>query len=61
MVREHTAQLHYFACGDWDWTVHFLPCLGFFQIGRGSGGFNPLGQSSPASHPMVLFGKISRG
>jgi len=40
---------NYFARGDWDWTIHFPPCLGFFQIGRGSAEF------AHWPHPMVFF------
>jgi hypothetical protein len=48
-------QLTLFCVRCWDWTIHFAPCLGFFQIGRGSAGFNT------SRIRWCFFGKISRG
>jgi hypothetical protein len=39
----------------WGWTIHSEPCLGFFQIGCGSAGFNPLAGSRPLAASDGVF------
>lgn len=43
---------------DWDWTIHLAPSLGFFQVGLGSAGFNPLYALGHKPHPMVFAARF---